>query len=148
VKKFTFVLLIILSGCTSINKNVRHVTTPDSTAVLTVFREPGFMAGAVDALIGKDKQYFTKLSNREFARFEVDSGNHLFQVDVDGAPAFELALNLLPNTSVCIKVESNPKLAGVTLVPLVANFTPNFIMQKVACPNKNFFSDYQLVYGL
>lgn len=105
------------------------------------------MAGAVGSLIGENDQYFAELENKEFARFYVDSGRHIFQVDVDGAPAFEITVTLMPNVTVCVKIESNPKLAGVALIPLVANFTPNFIMSEVTCPNSDFFSQYELVYG-
>ena len=106
MKKFIFVTVAFLSACTSINKNVQHVTHPESTTKLTIYREPGFMAGAVNALVGENKQYFMSLANGDFARFHIDSGDHTFQVDVDGAPAYELTLSLKPKAQVCIKIES------------------------------------------
>ncbi|MEC4091184.1 hypothetical protein [Pseudoalteromonas rubra] len=149
--KYLFFLLIIglASGCTTIHKNVQHVTNTNKPASdLLVYREPGFMAGAVDAMFGENNKYFMKLSNGEFARFKIDSGEHTFQVDVDGAPEFELKVLLTPGSMTCIKVESNPNLGGAVLIPLVANLTPNFIMSEVKCPTIEHLKDYQLVYGL
>ena len=149
--KYLLLLLIIgsVAGCTTIHKNVQHVTnTNKPVSELLVYRESGFMAGAVDAMFGENNKYFMELANGEFARFKIDSGEHTFQVDVDGAPEFELKVALTPDSMTCIKVESNPDLGGAALIPLLANLTPNFIMSEVKCPTIEYLKDYQLVYGL
>lgn len=138
--------LLTLFSCTPTNNNIPHVTTPVSTTE-NFYREAGFMAGAVDAVIGENVQYFAELENKEFARFYVDSVRHTFQVDVYGAPVFEITLTLMPNMKVCVRIQSTPELAGVALIPLVAHFTPNFIMSEVTCLTSEFFSQYELLYG-
>ena len=148
VKYLSLLLLIGVSGCTTIHKDIQHVTNTQTSAELIVYRESGFMAGAVDAMFGENDKYFMELANGEFARFLIDSGKHTFQVDVDGAPEFELKVTLNPNSTTCIKVESNPKLAGTALIPLVANLNPNFVMSEVDCPEQSYLKGYQLVYGL
>lgn len=149
VKYFPLLFISIgVSGCTTIHKDIKHVTNSVPTSELLVYRESGFMAGAVDALFGKNNMYFIELSNGEFGRFKIDSGKHTFQVDVDGAPEFELEITLLADSKACVKIESNPKLAGASLIPLVANLTPNFIMSEVPCSAISNLGEYKLVYGL
>jgi len=136
-----------MSSCTTIHKDIKHVTNTESSSQLMVYRESGFMAGAVDAMFGENNMYFMKLSNGDFGRFKIDSGKHTFQVDVDGAPEFELEVTLIANSRTCVKIESNPKLAGAGFIPLMANITPNFIMSEVPCSSIDNLDEYQLVYG-
>ena len=105
------------------------------------------MGGAINAMFGENNQYFMELGNGDYGRFNIDAGQHTFQVDVDGAPEYELNMTLIPDITTCIKVESNPDLVGVVLIPLVANLTPNFIMTPVKCPTKEELKNYLLVYG-
>jgi len=139
--------LICMVGCTSISHDMKLVSNPDSTTEVVVYRKGAFHAGAVSMYLGENNKYFLSLRNDEYAKFSIDSGAHLFQVDADASPPSELAVTLEPGAKVCFKVKPNPATLGAAVIPILGNMLPSFVMEESGCPSEEALSKYRLVFN-
>ncbi len=132
-----FLALLLLSGCTTVSKNVKLVTeNSNEAAVLLVYRESAFQAGAVSLYIGKNDEYFLELANDEFGLVKIDAGKYFIQAKASGSPSSEIEVDLVANQTTCLASIPNPEMLGATIIPLVANMVPTFVLEKVTCPSE------------
>jgi len=143
MKQISLLAGIALSGCTSLSNNVNLVTKSSSeTAILLVYRQSAFQAGAVSLYVGKSGEYFIELRNNQYAEVNIDAGAYIIQAKASGAPASEIAIKLSSNEKVYLASEHNPEMLGAIAIPIIANMVPTFILKKVECPNKNQLAGY------
>ena len=144
--RIIFILVVIfLSACTTVTKNMKLVTEGHDTASLLVYRPAAFQAGAVSLYIGKNSKYFMALGNNQYAKVKIDSGKHLLQAKASGSPSSELEIVLLPNSTNCIKSSPNKAMLGAIIIPLVANMVPTFELEEVECPKATYLEKFLLV---
>ncbi|HIG62451.1 MAG TPA: hypothetical protein EYQ22_16330 [Gammaproteobacteria bacterium] len=147
MKYLVMVIAIFLSGCTTLSKNVQLVSEGTTQSEIVIYRASAFQAGAVSMYLGEKNRYFIELQNNQYAKFMIDSGNHLFQAKANASPASELYLETKPNVKYCLTVEPNPDMLGAVIIPLIANMVPTFIVKDTSCPGDEFLKDYQQVFN-
>lgn len=134
--------IVIMSGCSSISKNMEIATEGRLQTEVIISRPAAFAAGANDMLVGFDDKYFGALGNNQFMKVNINSGAYSFQVKANGSAASSLVVNLKPNEKVCLKSNINSAVAGVALIPLIANMVSWFELTEVPCPDDDFFHEY------
>ena len=134
--------LVIVSGCTTLSKDVQLVTKGSDTSEVVVFREGAFHAGGVSLYVGKNDKYFLKLRNDQYGKFTINAGKYTLQAKADASPASELGVNLSSGDTVCLKGEPNPDSLAAIIIPFAGNMIPTFILKEVDCPSQDELSGY------
>jgi hypothetical protein len=148
MNRLLVLLVFIISGCSTVTKNMELATEGHAQTEVTLYRPSAFPAAANGMLVGLDEKYFVSLKNNQYVKIKINSGTYNFQVKANGSPASSLRINLEPNKKVCLKSNINPAVAGVAIVPLVANMVSWFQLSEVTCPDGDFFAKYFEVSGL
>jgi hypothetical protein len=138
-------LVFLISGCSSITKNMEIATEGTPQTDVVIFRPSAFAAGSNDMLIGFDDKYFGAIRNNQFMKVKINSGTYNFQVKANGSPASRLMVTLKPNEKVCFVSSINSAVVGVAIIPLVANLVSWFKLSEVSCPEEQFFQEYSEV---
>lgn len=144
-KIIVFATVALLTSCASVSKDMTLVSGNAPTTELLIYLPSTFHIGGHSMYVGKENKYFVNLGGDEYAIIKIDSGTYKFQVKADGSPVSELNIALLPNEKVCLEGKPNPKAYGAFAVPILANMVPTFVLEKVDCPQDQFFQKYEQV---
>ena len=146
MKKLMFVFSILLvSGCTTLSKDVVLVSEGGETSKLLVYRDSAFQNAMVSLYVGKSDEYFMKLRNGQYGVVEMDAGPYVIQAKADASPSSLIQVNLKPDEITCLEGAPNKQALGAVFSPLMANAVPAFLLTQVDCPSAEALKDYKLV---
>ena len=105
-------------------------------ATVLVYRTHSLQATLADAFIGVEEGYFTKLSEDQFTRFELDPGFHLFRTGARGSVSSQTHIKVNPGETLCIESRPNYEELEWLMVPFLNALIPSFVLEETPCPTE------------
>ena len=139
-----FVCLLI-SSCTQVVSKPKLIAEGQSHSYVLILREKAFQPHYLDAYFGVGNKFFVILQNNQYAKFKMDSGLQELQIKSKASPASNLSLELVSNSTTCVKIIPNSAKLGVYAIPWSGYFIPSFNLKYIACPDNELLNGFTFV---